>query len=260
MASGFPTLGSSGDDVKTLQRLLKNAGYDIAEDGVYGSETLGALKKYQSSQGIAGSGYTSKYVSQLDDLLNKYVNRAPFNYDPTGDDTYKRLRDQYLYMGERAMKDTYGAAANMTGGQPNSFAHSAGQQAYQEHAAQVAEIIPELYELALSKYKIEGDDMYDAIRALKSADDAEYDKYTDEYAAYIKALGLLKSGSKGGRSSGGGAKTAEEAAPEAVGSANQLSNILTESEFKRRKAQNAASLAQYPNYATYKAAMSAKYA
>lgn len=251
MPTAFPTLGSSGDDVKTLQRLLKNAGYDIAEDGIYGEETLGALKKYQSAQGIAGSGYTSRYADRLDELLDKYVNRKPFDYDPTSDETYKRLRDQYLYMGERAMKDTYGAAASMTGGQVNSFAHSAGQQAYQDYAAMIAEVIPELYELALSKYKTEGDDMYDAIGALLSADKAEYNKYSDEYEAYIKALSLLKAK---GKASGVSKKEEAEKTPPT------LANILTESEFKRRKAQNAPSLTKYKNYSEYKAAMEIKYA
>lgn len=56
-----PTLrnGSSGSDVKTLQKALINAGYDVGSsgaDGIYGSKTAAAVKAYQKANGLAVDG------------------------------------------------------------------------------------------------------------------------------------------------------------------------------------------------------------
>lgn len=51
--------GCSGDDVKELQRKLNALGYSLAEDGVYGTQTVHAVTMFQASalldtDGIAG--------------------------------------------------------------------------------------------------------------------------------------------------------------------------------------------------------------
>ncbi len=53
-------LRSRGDDVKALQRLLNDAGYELEVDGNFGSGTLAAVKTYQKAQdlevdGVAGT-------------------------------------------------------------------------------------------------------------------------------------------------------------------------------------------------------------
>ncbi len=49
--------GSSGEEVKQIQQKLKNWGYyNGSVDGVYGSKTLSAVKKFQKSNGLTVDG------------------------------------------------------------------------------------------------------------------------------------------------------------------------------------------------------------
>jgi hypothetical protein len=58
--------GSKGDEVKTLQRLLKAFGYkgsdkkDLAIDGDFGGNTAYALRAYQNAKGLAVDGICGK--------------------------------------------------------------------------------------------------------------------------------------------------------------------------------------------------------
>lgn len=49
-------LGIEGDDVEELQKKLNTAGYNIAVDGIFGKETLKALKDFQKNQGLTADG------------------------------------------------------------------------------------------------------------------------------------------------------------------------------------------------------------
>ena len=51
--------GSRGDEVKKLQTSLINAGYNVGSsgaDGIYGSNTAAAVKKYQQDNGLDVDG------------------------------------------------------------------------------------------------------------------------------------------------------------------------------------------------------------
>ena len=55
--------GSSGSDVKKLQKALISAGYDVGStgaDGVYGKNTAAAVKAYQKANGLAVDGIAGK--------------------------------------------------------------------------------------------------------------------------------------------------------------------------------------------------------
>jgi hypothetical protein len=49
-------LGSRGDDVRTCQRRLNLKGADLVEDGAFGPKTDGAVRSFQSSNGLAADG------------------------------------------------------------------------------------------------------------------------------------------------------------------------------------------------------------
>lgn len=48
--------GSSGDDVKELQRLLNSNGYNLTVDGQWGENTEAAVRKYQKQNGLTVDG------------------------------------------------------------------------------------------------------------------------------------------------------------------------------------------------------------
>ena len=55
--------GSKGEDVKKLQQTLIDAGYNVGStgaDGVYGKNTLAAVKQYQKDNGLAVDGIAGK--------------------------------------------------------------------------------------------------------------------------------------------------------------------------------------------------------
>jgi len=63
------TLGSTGDDVKSLQQYLNDNGYSVAPSGVgskgnetfyFGNATQAALKKFQTANGITETGFGTK--------------------------------------------------------------------------------------------------------------------------------------------------------------------------------------------------------
>ena len=123
--------------------------------------------------------YTSPWQTQLNDAINKIMNREKFSYDMNADALYQQYKDQYVTQGQMAMMDTMGQAAAMTGGYGNSYAQSVGQQAYQGSLQQLNDKIPELYQLALSKYQMEGDDLYNQYSLLSTQDQMDYGKHRD---------------------------------------------------------------------------------
>ena len=124
--------------------------------------------------------YQSQWQTQLDDAINKILNREKFSYDLNGDALYQQYKNQYTMQGQQAMMDTMGQAAALTGGYGNSYAQTAGQQAYQGHLQQLNDKIPELYQLALSKYQMEGQDMYDQYSLLAGQEEQDYGRYQDQ--------------------------------------------------------------------------------
>ena len=49
-------LGSRGESVKTLQKLLNSYGFNIKEDGYFGAKTEAAVKSLQSRLNIVSDG------------------------------------------------------------------------------------------------------------------------------------------------------------------------------------------------------------
>lgn len=136
--------------------------------------------------------YTSQWQSQLNDVMDKILNREKFNYDLNGDALYKQYKDQYTNQGKMAMMDTMGQAAAMTGGYGNSYAQNVGQQAYQGYLKQLNDKIPELYNLALSKYQMEGDDLSRKYSMLGTQENQDYSRYRDTVSDYNTELSRLQ--------------------------------------------------------------------
>lgn len=52
--------GDQGENVKALQSALKNAGYDLSVDGVFGQETDNIVKRYQQDNQLGNDGIVSE--------------------------------------------------------------------------------------------------------------------------------------------------------------------------------------------------------
>ena len=135
--------------------------------------------------------YTSPWQSQLNDVINKILNREKFSYDLNGDALYQQYKDQYTTQGKMAMMDTMGQAAAMTGGYGNSYAQSVGQQAYQGYLQQLNDKVPELYQLALSQYQTEGDAMYNQAALMAQQEEQDYGRYRDTVSDHYTELDRL---------------------------------------------------------------------
>ena len=135
--------------------------------------------------------YQSAWQSQLDNTLNKILNREKFSYDLNGDALYQQYKDQAIRNGNLAMMDTMGQAQAMTGGYGNSYAQSVGQQAYNSYLQQLDDKVPELYKLALDQYNQEGQDLYNQYGLYADRDAADYGRYRDMVGDYYTELDHL---------------------------------------------------------------------
>lgn len=107
------------------------------------------------------------------------VNQKPFEYDLNGDALWQQYKDQHTNQGKLAMMDTMGQAAALTGGYGSSYSQAAGQQAYQGHLQQLNDRVPELYQLALSKYNNDQAALKDKLSVTQQMQADEYGKYQD---------------------------------------------------------------------------------
>lgn len=90
--------------------------------------------------------------AQMDDLYQQIMNYGSYSYDANNDSLYQFYKDQYINNGQRAMQDTMGQAAGLTGGYGSTYAESAAQQQYNNYLQQLNAIIPELEQNAYSRW------------------------------------------------------------------------------------------------------------
>lgn len=131
------------------------------------------------------SAYTGKYDKLINDNLNNILNRKQFSYDANKDALYNQYKDMYTRNGQTAMQDTMGNAALLTGGYGNSYATTAGQQAYNSYMQQLNDKIPELEQRAYERYRDETNDLYNQNNLLTSLDSTDYSRYRDKMSDYL---------------------------------------------------------------------------
>lgn len=159
---------------------------DFNYGGYQESETVQqAGAALQAALAAQPGAYQSKWQSQVDSIIDQILNRQAFNYDFNEDALYKQYAEQYTRRGKLAMQDTMGQAAAMTGGYGSSYASTAGNQAYQEYLSQLNEVIPELYGMALDRYQMEGQEMYNQYSMLSAQEQQEYARYMDDYNKWL---------------------------------------------------------------------------
>ncbi len=119
------------------------------------------------------------YSTETKRLAEDLMNRGEFKYDMNADVLYRQYADRFMKQGKTAMRDTIGQASAMTGGYGNSYAQSAGQQAYKSHLEGMNDMIPDLYGLALQKYQAEGERLKSDLATSMAFDESAYKKEQD---------------------------------------------------------------------------------
>ena len=138
-----------------------------------------AQRYLQSAMEKKPSPYQSRYETQISSLYDQIMNRPAFSYDASRDPLFQQYRNQYIRDGQRAMQDSIGASAALTGGYGNSWAATAGSQAYGEYLKALNDKLPELQKQARDAYDAEGKALTDRANLTLNLDNREYGWYRD---------------------------------------------------------------------------------
>lgn len=126
------------------------------------------------------NAYSSAYSDRIKELYEQLAGREGFKYKPGDDPQYQAYKEGYEREGRLAMRDTMAEAAHLTGGYGNSYAQSAGQQAYGSYLEKLNSALPELYSAAYQRYKDEGDSISKQLSAAMGLEANDYQHYADE--------------------------------------------------------------------------------
>lgn len=124
--------------------------------------------------------YASQWQAAQQKAANALLNRDKFQYNMSSDPLYQQYKEQYQRQGKLAMQDTVGQAAAMNGGYGSSYGQMAGQQVYNSNLQQLNEKVPELYQLALEKYQMEGQEAMDRFNLVSAMENQDYSRYQDK--------------------------------------------------------------------------------
>ncbi len=138
-----------------------------------------AAARLAQIEGSRPGAYQSNYATQIQGILDKIMNREKFSYDFASDPMYQQYAQQYQQKGKMAMLDTMGNAAALSGGYGNSYAQTAGQQAYQGYLQNLNDVIPQLRDAAYGMYRDEGQEMYNQMGLLQGLDNTDYGRHRD---------------------------------------------------------------------------------
>lgn len=173
-------------------RFTKEEKLDYTAPYRQSDSVIRAQQAVQAQQNLKPDQYQPRWQDQLDAMMGQIQNRPAFQYDVNADALWDQYKDQYLNQGRQAMMDTMGQAAAMTGGYGNSYAQTVGQQAYQGYLQGLNAKIPELYQLALGKYQMEGDNLLNQYGMMADVEGQEYGRYMDALNQYYAELDRLQ--------------------------------------------------------------------
>lgn len=175
------------DYMARMNEAAANGEYDIA-----------ALLEQQRNAKIAGEGLdyqqTNQYASYLpqpkqtsfqnsekyNQAVDKVINYEPFSYDVNSDPLYAQYKEQYTNNGQLASQNTLAQVSARTGGLASSYAGQAAQQTYDQYMQDLNSKIPELYQLAYSKYLQEYSMAQDAAELSGTQNSLNYQQYLDQ--------------------------------------------------------------------------------
>lgn len=161
--------------------------YDPVTDAAY-REALAALQAARNEIPT----YKGTHDDRLNEIYQQILGREPFRYDAANDVMYQQYADNAQRNGQLAMRDTMGQAAAMTGGYGNSYAATAGNQAYLAYMEDVNRMLPEFYGMARDAYDAEGERLMTEYALTEDLSDEEYNRYLNDLDEYYRRVSLLK--------------------------------------------------------------------
>ena len=163
------------------------------KDYVESDTVTQAQQNLNDHAGKKPGDYQSQWQSKIDELTQKYENRDPFQYDQSKDTLYQQAAQQYIRQGRKAMMDTMGEASTLTGGYSNSWAQTAGQQAYGEYLQNISHLAPKYHQMALDRYRAQGEDILKRLGIISKREDDAYSRYQDQMNKYNSERDRLQS-------------------------------------------------------------------
>lgn len=165
-----------------------SAAPSVTQDDIDNTAYAAALSAAEAArQGMPT--YSGSFDDQIAQLYEKINGRGEFSYDLNGDAFWQQYKDQYGQAAKRAMTDTMGQAAALTGGYGSSYGQAVGQQAYDRQMEGLLDVAPELYQMAYQRYNDAGDRMLNQFNMARQMASDEYGRYTDDYNRWLTERG-----------------------------------------------------------------------
>lgn len=111
------------------------------------------------------------------------MDRPAFSYAPERDTLYQAAKQTAIEQGRRAMEDTLGKAAGLSGGYASSYAQGVGAQAYDRQLSQLRSVLPEYYDRARANYDRQTDELRDTLSVALGLYDKDYQRWLDRQSA-----------------------------------------------------------------------------
>ncbi len=128
--------------------------------------------------------YQNQYTDELQRLYNQMNDQGQFDYDLNADMVYQQMLDRYTGQGRRAAQDAQGQAAALTGGYGNTWAQTAGQQAYNQHLQAMHDAVPALRNAAFQEWLAEQNRLQQAFQNTRALQSDEYGQYRDRMSDF----------------------------------------------------------------------------
>lgn len=142
---------------------------------------------------FAYDGFKSPYEERLANAANAVAERKNWSYNADNDQAYQAARKQYLREADRAVGDTMGKYAGMTGGIPSSHAVNAASQAGDYYRSQLNDRLGDYIDKDYQRYLDNIGLDFDTLSAFRSLDTDARSRYdTDRNFAYNQYIADLQ--------------------------------------------------------------------
>lgn len=147
--------GSSGEDVKRLQKSLNEKGYTLTVDGVFGNKTRDAVKDYQKKNGLSVDGIVGNKTWGSLYKKSSYVGTAK----PTASATaVNNSSERPEYKKSQAVKDAENKLSQWENTKPDEYKG--------KYDSQIESLVNEILERDDFRYDMQSDPLYQQYRQL----------------------------------------------------------------------------------------------